>query len=77
MCQVPFLIDAKAPHRERMQTVQWALESASPVSDMGLQASTVSHKLQFPTINGVNNIYHARIGVIKSCMTRAWVIKHL
>lgn len=30
MCRVPFLIDAKAPHRDRTQTVQWALESASP-----------------------------------------------
>ena len=30
MCRVPFLIDAKAPHGDRMQTAQRALESASP-----------------------------------------------
>ena len=30
MCRVPFLIDAKAPNGDKMQTVRWALESASP-----------------------------------------------
>lgn len=36
--------------------------SQSLSQDLGLQASIVSLKLQFPTINSANNIYHASTG---------------